>query len=102
MSFGQLVTAPLFRLGLETGIEAAIGAGSLWESLQISRPAELRRLQNVVLQQMEHDDMVSDNRSDPRVAPAPQRKDIHSAPAASRSGPPILSEGLEFLRRSHC
>src|SRR5271168_4814986 len=24
----QLVTAPLFRLGLETGIEAAIGAGS--------------------------------------------------------------------------
>ena len=27
-SFGQLVTAPLFRLGLETGIEAAIGAGS--------------------------------------------------------------------------
>lgn len=26
--FGQLVTAPLFRLGLETGIEAAIGAGS--------------------------------------------------------------------------
>ena len=25
---GQLVTAPLFRLGLETGIEAAIGAGS--------------------------------------------------------------------------
>jgi len=51
---------------------------------------------------MEHDDMVSDNRSDPRVAPAPQRKDIHSAPAASRSGPPILSEGLELLRRSHC
>ena len=28
MSFGQLVTAPLFRLGLGTGIEAAIGAGS--------------------------------------------------------------------------
>jgi hypothetical protein len=28
VSFGQLVTAPLFRLGLETGIEAAIGAGS--------------------------------------------------------------------------
>ena len=29
VSSGQLVTAPLFRLGLETGIEAAIGAGSL-------------------------------------------------------------------------
>jgi hypothetical protein len=28
VSFGQLVTAPLFRLGLETGIEAAIEAGS--------------------------------------------------------------------------
>jgi hypothetical protein len=28
VSFGQLVTAPLFRLGLETGIEAAVGAGS--------------------------------------------------------------------------
>jgi len=27
-AFGSLVTAPLFRLGLETGIEAAIGAGS--------------------------------------------------------------------------
>jgi hypothetical protein len=27
-AFGPLVTAPLFRLGLETGIEAAIGAGS--------------------------------------------------------------------------
>jgi hypothetical protein len=26
---GQLVTAPLFRLGLGTGIEAATGAGSL-------------------------------------------------------------------------
>ena len=25
---GQLVTAPLFRLGLETGIEVAVGAGS--------------------------------------------------------------------------
>jgi hypothetical protein len=28
VSFEQLVTAQLFRLGLETGIEAAIGAGS--------------------------------------------------------------------------
>ena len=28
VSFGQLVTVPLFRLGLETGIEAAVGAGS--------------------------------------------------------------------------
>jgi hypothetical protein len=28
VAFGQLVTAPLFRLGLETGIEAAVGAGS--------------------------------------------------------------------------
>jgi len=28
VSFGQLVTAPLLRLGLETGIEAAIGVGS--------------------------------------------------------------------------
>jgi len=28
VSFGQLLTAPLFRLGLETGIEAAVGAGS--------------------------------------------------------------------------
>ena len=28
MAIGQLVTAPLFRLGLETGIEAAIRAGS--------------------------------------------------------------------------
>jgi hypothetical protein len=27
-AFGPLVTAPLFRRGLETGIEAAIGAGS--------------------------------------------------------------------------
>jgi len=27
-TFGPLVTAPLFRLGIETGIEAAIEAGS--------------------------------------------------------------------------
>jgi hypothetical protein len=51
---------------------------------------------------MEHDDMASDTRSDPRVAPAPQRKEINSTPAASRSGPPILSEGLESPRSSHC
>jgi hypothetical protein len=28
VSFGQLVTAPLFRLGFETGIEVAARAGS--------------------------------------------------------------------------
>lgn len=27
-SFGQLLTTPFFRLGLETGIEAVIGTGS--------------------------------------------------------------------------
>ena len=31
---GQLVTAPPFRLGLETGIEAAIGAGSMSKGLR--------------------------------------------------------------------
>jgi hypothetical protein len=35
VSFGQLVTAPLFRLGLETGIEAAIEADSQIERINI-------------------------------------------------------------------
>jgi hypothetical protein len=35
VSCGQLVTAPLFRLGLETGIEAAMEAGSQIERINI-------------------------------------------------------------------
>jgi hypothetical protein len=63
---------------------------------------ELRWLKDVVPQQMEHDDMASDNGSE-RTAPARDpRKDIHSIPASPQAGPPNLSGGLESPRSSHC
>jgi len=66
--------------------------------------AELRRLENVVLQQMEHDDMASDNRRDQRaVSERDQIKDSRSPTRPSpRPGPPVLNDGLESLRSGHC
>jgi hypothetical protein len=64
---------------------------------------ELRWHNNVVLQQTEHDDMASDNRSDQRAAPSREpRKVIHSIPASPQGGPPNFSGGLELPRSSHC
>jgi hypothetical protein len=65
---------------------------------------ELGCLENVVLQQMEQDDMASDNRSDQRAASGrDQIKDSRSpAQPSPRPGPPVLNGGLESLRSGHC
>jgi hypothetical protein len=58
-------------------------------------------LKIVVLQQLEQDDMVSDNRLVQRPAAEHEpRKD--PTPVSPPSGPPIRNEGLESLRSSHC
>jgi hypothetical protein len=66
--------------------------------------SELPRRKNVVLQQMEHDDMASEHHGDRQAAD--QRKqpsDPRSpAPPLPQGGPPLLNEGLEVPRSSHC
>jgi hypothetical protein len=65
---------------------------------------ELRRLENVVLQQLEQDSMASENSPDPRAAPAnenPKGLRLSTRPSP-QSGPPISNEGLESPRSSHC
>jgi hypothetical protein len=63
---------------------------------------------------MEHDDMASDNHSDQRATPERKPikdkpikdkpiKDIRSSTRPSQqSGPPIVNDGPELLRSSHC
>jgi hypothetical protein len=65
---------------------------------------ELRRGENVVLQQMEQDDMSSDNGSDQRVAPErEQPEDVRPSTRPSpQSGPPVFNDGLESPRSGHC
>jgi hypothetical protein len=65
---------------------------------------ELLRLENVALQQTEQHDMVSENHGDQRAEPKPETvKDLRSSTKPSApSGPPILNDGPELLRSSHC
>ena len=65
---------------------------------------ELRCLENVVLQQMEQDDMASENHGDQRAEP--KRETIKDLRPATKPSPPsrpaILNDGPELLRSSHC
>jgi hypothetical protein len=65
---------------------------------------ELRGLENVVLQQMEHDDMASENHRDNRTTP--ERDQLKGSRLPVRPSPPstspILNDGLESLRSIHC
>jgi hypothetical protein len=65
---------------------------------------ELRRLKNVVLQQMEHDDMTSENQRDNHAAP--ERDQLKGPRLPVRPSPPstspILNDGPELLRSIHC
>jgi hypothetical protein len=65
---------------------------------------ELRRLENVVLQQMGQDTMASENHPDPRTAPERKRpQDSRSStPPSPPTGPRIVNEGPELLRSKHC
>jgi hypothetical protein len=69
-----------------------------------TKPLELRRPENVVLQQMEQDDMASETRRD--QSPAPERetpKDWRSsARPPAQSGPRIVSDGPELPRSNLC
>jgi hypothetical protein len=63
---------------------------------------ELRRPENVVLQQMEHDDMASENRSDQSASTKHEPpKDLRSSTRPAPQ-PRILSEGLELPRSNLC
>jgi hypothetical protein len=56
-----------------------------------------------VLQQLEQHDMASDIQNDRRAASA--RKEIRTPPSPARplpGGPPIVNDGLETPRSSHC
>jgi hypothetical protein len=72
--------------------------------LRLIRFEELPRRKNVVMQQMEHDDMVDKESREQQVS---ERRD---PPKNSRSGnrrppqgaPSILNDGLEVIRDSHC
>jgi hypothetical protein len=66
--------------------------------------AELRRLENVVLQQMEQDIMASETQPDQRAAPEHKStKDSRSStPASPPSTPRILNDGPELLRSNLC
>jgi hypothetical protein len=68
------------------------------------KAAELRGAKNVVLQQMEQDDMAGENHDDQRASTKRETiKDLRSSAKPSvPSGPPILNEGPESLRSSHC
>jgi hypothetical protein len=65
---------------------------------------ELRRPENVVLQQMEQDDMADENHSDRRVTPErEQPKDVRPSTRPSpQSGTPVFNDGLEQPRSGHC
>ncbi len=66
--------------------------------------AELRRLENVVLQQMEQDTVANENHPDQRAGPErEQPKDLRlSTPRSPPRGPRILNDGPELLRSNHC
>jgi hypothetical protein len=66
--------------------------------------AELHRLENVVLQQMEQDDMANENPRDQGVASEPDQPKESRSPAEMppQSGPPALDGGLESPRSSNC
>ena len=66
----------------------------------IRKLAELRRLENVVLQQMEHDDMANENHQDNARRPSATSSRIALAGAAIP--PAVLNDGPELLRSSHC
>jgi hypothetical protein len=66
--------------------------------------AELRRLENVVLQQMEQDTMASENHPDqPAVSERkPSQDPRSSAPPSLPKTPRIFNDGPELLRSNHC
>jgi hypothetical protein len=55
---------------------------------------------------LEQDDMPSENSSDERAAPEPKPKPVNDTRPpprpAPQNGPPILNDGPELLRSSHC
>jgi hypothetical protein len=64
---------------------------------------ELGGPENVVLQQLEQDDMASENHGDQRVAPERKPlKDLHSTTRTPQQGGPPLNDGPELLRSNHC
>jgi hypothetical protein len=65
--------------------------------------AELCCSANVVLQQLEHANMATDELEHQRAgSEREQRRDLRSPPASPQSGPPIRNDGLELPRSNHC
>jgi hypothetical protein len=66
--------------------------------------AELHRLENVVLQQMEHDDMTNEDHRNNRATP--ERDQIKGSRSPARPTPPsnspISNDGPELPRSIHC
>jgi hypothetical protein len=64
---------------------------------------ELRRPENVVLQQMEQDDMADENSDQRAATEREQPKDVRSSTRPSpQSGPPVFNDGLESPRSGDC
>jgi hypothetical protein len=64
---------------------------------------KLGRPENVVLQQLEQDNMASENHGDQCLAP--ERKpsqDLGSTTPTPQQGGPPLNDGPELLRSNHC
>jgi hypothetical protein len=84
-SLQQVVTNPVERIG-RVGL------------------AELRRRENVVLQQLEQNCMAKENQADERAAS--EREPLKDSRPSNRplpqNGPPIFNHGLESPRSSNC
>jgi hypothetical protein len=65
---------------------------------------ELPPLKNVVLQQLEHDDMSTEDASNKPAATGrkPPRDQRSPLPQQPQIQPPLLNDGPELLRDSHC
>jgi len=59
---------------------------------------------NVVMQQMEHDDMATEDASNKPAATGrkPPRDQRSPSPQQPQIQPPLLNDGPELLRDSHC
>jgi hypothetical protein len=71
----------------------------------IGRPglAELCCSANVVLQQLEHATMTTDEQKHQRSeSEREQRREVRSPPVSAQSGPPIRNDGLELPRSNDC
>lgn len=60
-------------------------------------------VENVVMQQMEHDDMASEQHQDKSAENPRKPQDRQSRqPEQPQIQPPLLSDGPELVRDSHC